>query len=287
MPVVLGAHEYGKAENRVVRVFRDREPHRIVDYNVSVALSGGQEATYLAGDNASVLPTDTMKNTVFALALEDAAVAEPETFGLRLARHFVDEVGPITGARVELASYPWTGLAPHALVREGRHVRTAVVTRDATGTRVVSGVEELALLKTTDSEFTGFLRDAFTTLEPTRDRVLATSLKARWLHAEDPGDWGASHESVLATLMDTFAGHHSLALQQTVHAMGEAVVEAHPTIVAVRFTCPNLHHFGYDTARFGRENRGEVFHADDRPYGLMRATVLRAGAADPGPVLDG
>ncbi|HEV8163439.1 MAG TPA: urate oxidase, partial [Actinomycetota bacterium] len=118
MAVVLGFNQYGKAENRVVRVFRDSDPHEIVDYNVSVALSGGQDAPHLTGDNSPVLPTDTQKNTVYAFAKEDDAVAQPESFGIRLARHFVDNTEPITRARVKLEMYPWSRLNnPHAFIR--------------------------------------------------------------------------------------------------------------------------------------------------------------------------
>ncbi|HST96843.1 MAG TPA: urate oxidase, partial [Geodermatophilus sp.] len=158
MAVVLGHNQYGKAENRVVRVFRDRDPHELVDYNVSVALSGGQEPPYLTGDNSPVLPTDTQKNTVYAFAKEDDVVAQPESFGIRLARHFVDDTEPIGRARVKLEMYPWSRLDnPHAFVRDGRHVRTATVTYDGSATWVVSGVKDLVLLKTTDSEFWGYL----------------------------------------------------------------------------------------------------------------------------------
>ena len=154
MAFVLGHNQYGKAENRVVRVFRDGDPHEIVDYNVSVALSGGQDPPHLTGDNSPVLPTDTQKNTVYAFAKEDDAVAQPESFGVRLARHFVEETEPITWTRVKLEMYPWSRLNnPHAFVRDGRYVRTATVTYDGSATWVVSGVKDLVVLKSTDSEF--------------------------------------------------------------------------------------------------------------------------------------
>ena len=283
MAAVLGHNRYGKAENRVVRVFRDRDPHELVDYNVSVALSGGQEATHLTGDNSAVLPTDTQKNTVYALAAEDDVVAQPESFGIRLARHFVDSTEPITWARVKLEMYPWSRLGdPHAFVRDGGHVRTATVTYDGSAIWVVSGVRDLVLLKTTDSEFRGYLRDRYTTLEPTSDRIMATSLLAQWLHTGEEVDWARSHERALAALTGTFAGHHSLALQHTLYEMGSAVLAGQPELAEVRFSAPNRHHFAYDLARFGLDNDNEVFHADDRPYGLIEATVRRDDAPDPG-----
>jgi urate oxidase len=287
MAVVLGHNQYGKAENRVVRVFRDSDPHEIVDYNVSVALAGGQEPVHLAGDNSPCLPTDTQKNTVYAFAAEDDVVAQPESFGIRLARHFVDNTEPITWARVKLEAYPWSRLGhPHAFLRDGRHVRTATVTYDGATTWVVSGVKDLVVLKTTDSEFWGYIEDRYTSLQPTNDRIMATSLLAQWYHTSEEVDWGKSYDAVLAALLDTYAAHHSLALQHTLYEMGSAALAGQPQIAEIRFSAPNKHHFVYDLARFGLENPNEVFHADDRPYGLIEATVRRGDAPDPGQAFD-
>ena len=287
MSFVLGHNQYGKAENRVVRVFRDRDPHELVDYNVSVALSGGQEPPHLTGDNSPTLPTDTQKNTVYAFATEDDVVAQPESFGIRLARHFVDTAEPITRARVKLEMFPWSRLNnPHAFVRDGRYVRTATVTYDGSATWVVSGVRDLVLLKTTDSEFRGFLKDRYTTLEETGDRILATSLLAQWRHTGTAADWAASFAGVLTALKDTFAAHHSRALQHTLFEMGSAALAAQPELAEIRFSAPNRHHFAYDLARFGVDNPGEVFHADDRPYGLIETTVLRHDTQPEGRAFD-
>jgi urate oxidase len=287
MAVVLGHNQYGKAENRVVRVFRDSDPHEIVDYNVSVALSGGQEPVHLTGDNSPCLPTDTQKNTVYAFAAEDDVVAQPESFGMRLAHHVVDNTEPITWARIKLEMFPWSRLNnPHAFIRDGRYVRAATVTYDGSTTWIVSGVRDLVVLKTTDSEFWGYIEDRYTTLQPTYDRIMATSLLAQWYHTSEDVDWGKSYDTVLSTLLDTFADHHSLALQQTLYEMGSAVLAGQPQIAEVRFSAPNKHHFAYDLARFGLENNNEVFHADDRPYGLIEATVRRDDAPDPGLAFD-
>jgi urate oxidase len=287
MAVVLGPNQYGKAENRVVRVFRDRDPHEIVDYNVSVALSGGQDAPHLTGDNSPVLPTDTQKNTVYAFAAEDEVVAQPESFGVRLARHFVDNTEPITRARIKLEMYPWSRLNnPHAFVRDGRYVRTATVTYDGSTTWVISGIKDLWILKTTDSEFWGYIQDKYTTLQPTRDRLMATSLLAQWWHTSEDVDWGKSYDGVVQTVLDTYGSHYSLAHQQTLYEAGKAVLASQPEIAEIRFSAPNKHHFVYDLARFGIENNNEVFHADDRPYGLQELTVRRDDAPDPGLAFD-
>src|SRR5690348_3936952 len=159
MGVKLAHNQYGKAETRVVRVYRDADPHELVDYNVSVALSGDFDDIHLEGDNATCLTTDATKNTVNAFAKEHGdAARQPESFGLVLARHFVDDVEPVRRARVMLEMYPWRRLDGHAFARDGGHVRTATVTYDGSESWVVSGVKDLVLLKTTDSEFAGFLQ---------------------------------------------------------------------------------------------------------------------------------
>jgi urate oxidase len=286
--VRLGHNQYGKAETRVVRVYRDTEPHELVDYNVSVALSGDFTDIHLHGDNRNCLTTDATKNTVNAFAKEyGEAARQPESFGLVLARHFVDDTEPVHRARVRLEMYPWRRLGsggephPHAFARDGGHVRTATVTYDGDQSWVVSGVKDLVLLKTTDSEFHGFLQERYTTLPPTRDRVMATSVTAQWWHTDLDRDWSASYDEALATMTDVFAAHHSLALQQTMFAMGEAMIERQPGIGEVRFSLPNKHHFLVDLSPFGLDNPNEVFHADDRPYGYIEGTIHREGAPEP------
>ena len=275
----LGINQYGKAETHLVRVYRDGEVHEIRDLTVSVALSGDMEAVHLRGDNTAVLATDTQKNTVYAFAKEHG-IDTPEAFAALLARHFLDG-GAITRARVEVSEAPWTRLNDHAFTQSDRATRTASVVAEGEQTWFASGIDGLVVLKTTHSEFHGFPRDRYTTLKETTDRVLATEVSARWRH---PGD--ADYDVARRALLDAFAGHHSLSLQQTLYAMGEAVLEACPTVEEVRLSMPNKHHFVVDLSPFGLENPNEVFHADDRPYGLIEAAVVRDGAPDPGPIWD-
>ena len=290
MAVKLAHNQYGKAETRVVRVFRDSEPHEIVDYNVSVALVGNFDEVHLSGDNANCLTTDATKNTVNAYAMETGdAARQPESFAVALATHFVDDTPQVHRTRIKVEAFPWDRLSsggspnPHAFSRRGSYVRTATATYDGANIWVVSGVRDLIVLKTTDSEFHGFYQDKYTTLEPTTDRIMATSVSAQWLHTDPGTDWGTSYDRVLTTLCETFAGHYSLALQQTLYAMGENIIDDQPEIAEVRFSLPNKHHFVLDLSPFGLENKNEVFHADDRPYGLIEGTVRRDDAPAPGP----
>ena len=277
---MLGHNNYGKAEVRVLRVDRDSGPHEIIDLNVSVALAGDLAATHLTGDNAAVLPTDTQKNTVYAFARD--GVASPEAFGLRLARHFVDSQPTIACARVSIEEYAWARLRPHSFSRQGSEVRVAAVTYDGSTAWVVAGLTGLTLLNTTDSEFHGFIVDPYTTLQPATDRILATSVEAQWRYGTSDADWNTLHGTASRALVDAFADTYSYSLQQTLYAMGEAVLAAVPEVVEVRLTLPNKHHFLVDLSRYGLDNPGEVFNPDDRPYGLIEGTVLREGAPSAG-----
>ena len=283
MAIILSGDQYGKAENRVVRIVRDTARHEIVDLNVTTAMRGPFAPAYLVGDQSNVLPTDTQKNTAFAFA-KSVGIASIEEYGLALARHFVNDVGPIEGARIEIEEYAWERAVidgvehDHTWTRAGREIRTAAITVDATGEYVVGGFKDLVILKSTGSEFAGFLEDEYTTLPETHDRVMATSLVATWRFDGTAVDWQSVYPEVKALMIREFATLQSLALQQTLWHMGKAVIEAIPAIVEVRLTAPNKHHFVVDLSPFGLDNPGEVFIAADRPYGLIEAQVLRDDA---------
>jgi urate oxidase len=279
MAIRLGPNQYGKAEVRVIAVDRSGPRHTLVDLDVSSSLRGDFTAAHTAGDNAHVLTTDTQKNTVFAFARD--GVGSPEAFALRLARHFAGAYEWISGARVAVDAHGWDRIAvggqphEHAFRRDGGEVRTAVVTVDGADAHVLAGLRDLVVLKTTGSEFRGFPRDRYTTLAETRDRILATAVTARWRYTGADLDWDATFAVVRTTLLETFAARHSLALQQTLYAMGEAVLERCPDVAEVRLSLPNRHHVLQDLSAFGLDNPGVVYSAEDRPYGLIEGTVLR------------
>ncbi len=281
MGIVLGANQYGKAENRVVRIVRDTARHEIRDLNVSTSLRGDFGAAHVDGDQSEVLPTDTQKNTAFAYA-KLHGISSPEDYAIALGRRLLDATPAATGVRVGVEEYPWDRIEvdgaghDHAFARRGGEVRTTAV--DVTGEHIVveSGLTDLVVLASTGSEFKDFLRDEFTTLPDTDDRILATSLTAVWRYTDaGPRDWDGAWHDVRRTLLVTFATTYSRALQETLYAMGRAVLEAHPDVAEVSFAAPNKHHHLVDLAPFGLENPGEVFIAADRPYGLIEATITR------------
>ena len=280
----LGANQYGKAESRVVRIVRGTDRHEIHDLNVSTSLRGDFDAAHVNGDQSAVLPTDTQKNTAFAYA-KLHGVTSPEDYALALGRRLLDATPAAASAQVRVEQYAWDRLGRHAFSRRGGEVRTCVVEVGRETVQVTSGLHDLMLLKSTGSEFKGFLVDEFTTLAEADDRILATSLTAEWRHDPDDAgdvDWNASYDLVRDVLLSTFATTYSRALQETLFVMGSAVVDTMPGIAEVRFAAPNKHHFLVDFSGFdvdGLENNGEVFIAADRPYGLIECTVLRESPA--------
>jgi urate oxidase len=285
--ITLGPNQYGKAEVRLVTVNRAGPVHHLKDLTVSTSLRGRLERTHLTGDNSDVVATDTQKNTVYAFA-QKSPVGEIEDFALRLGKHFVAEFSHITGARILIDEHGWDRIAvdgkphDHSFSKTGNEKRTTAVTVQGDRAWVVSGLDDLVLLKSAGSEFHGFPRDKYTTLGETEDRILATAVTARWRYQGDEIDWAKSHQEVRRIMLETFATKHSLALQQTLYAMGEAVLEARQEVAEVRLSLPNKHHFLVDLTPFGLTNENEVFYAADRPYGLIEGAILRDDAEDPG-----
>lgn len=288
--VRLGANQYGKAEVRVVRVARGAAADGgdlLRDWNVSTSLSGDLADTHLTGDNAKVLPTDSQKNRVYALAKEMGAV-EPEAFGLELASFFVSSQEPITRARVEIEEYGWTraGRTGYSFARSGDLVRTTTVIVDGSlGTSVVSGIRDLTMMNTTASEFWGYPKDPYTTLPETSDRILATTVNASWRYrppAEAGGNWGPWFAAARSAVLETFAGTYTYSLQQMLYSIGSALLKAVPAACEARLSLPNSHHYLVDLAPFGLANEREVYQAGDRPYGLIEGTVLADDAPDAG-----
>ncbi len=279
--IVLGQNNYGKSEVRLVKVKRDTDRHELRDLTVDIALEGDFEAAHVRGDNTGLLATDTMRNTVYALA-KDHLTGSIEEFGLKLVDHFLEAGPTVERARVRIAEHPWNRIEvngrghEHSFVR-GSGERIATVKGDAGGARVEAGIDDLLVLKTTNSGWKGFLRERFTTLPETTDRILATKITANWLYGDANVDFDRLWRGVRGRILETFTDHYSPSVQNTLYRMGEAVLEGFPEIERIRFSLPNKHHLLYDLERFGMENEGEIFHATSEPYGLIEGTVERAG----------
>ena len=286
MSIVLSHAEYGKSEIRLVKVTRRRHGHDLRDLTVGVKLEGDFDAAYVDADNSGLLATDTMRNAVYALA-KQRPIDPIESFGRRLVDHFLGAGPGVTRARVDIAEHPWTRLEiggrphEHAFQRAGGGNRVATVAGDGGGVggiQIQAGVDDLLVLKTTGSGWEGFLRDRYTTLAETSDRILATVITARWSYSGMDIDFTAAWGAVRETILEAFSDHYSPSVQFTLHHMGKAVLDARPEVERISFSLPNKHHLLYDLERFGLENENEIFQATDEPYGLIEGTVERSTA---------
>jgi urate oxidase len=280
MPAILTHNSYGKSQVRLTRVIRQGDHHEIREVTVEIRLEGDFDASYARGDNSRIIATDTMKNLVYALAHGRPAEAIEE-FGGVLAGHFLDEFAHVRSARVQIAEHPWRRIRiegrehPHAFVGGGPETRVAAITRDRLGTKVEAGIEGVQVLKTAGSGFSGFIRDRYTTLPETTERIFATEVQANWLYVEGSIDWDQAHDQVRTALLETFATHDSLSVQQTLHAMGTAALEVCPAIEEITLVLPNKHRILVDLARFGQANQNEIFITSDEPFGLISGTLRR------------
>jgi urate oxidase len=277
MPVTLTGNSYGKSEVRLVTVRRHAsnmtERHELKDVTLAIRLEGDFAAAYTKGDNTGVVATDTMKNTVYAFAAEHP-FEDIEDFGLALTDHFIQTYPQVASARVEMAEHLWERIDPFSFRRAGTERRTAIVTRCPETVRVVAGLEDLVVMKTSKSAFEGFPRDRWTTLKETSDRLLATAVKATWRYSRPYVPFGRLWNEVRQILLKTFAEHDSLSVQHTLYAMGEAVLET-VDVEEIHLAMPNKHHIPVDLTPFGLENRNEIFVATPEPYGLIEGTVRR------------
>jgi urate oxidase len=278
--IFLGQTSYGKSDVRLVKVRRGTDRHELTDVRVDVALEGDFEAAHTRGENTGLLATDTMRNTVYALA-KDHLTGEIEEFGKKLVEHLLEAGPTVERVRVRLTEHLWDRIMAdgreheHSFVRAAGE-RTATVEGDSRGVRVGAGIDDLLVLKTTNSGWEGFLRERYTTLPETDDRILSTVVNADWTYYDGTDvDFGGVWRGVREQMLVTFTDHYSPSVQNTLYRMGEAVLERFSEIERIHLSLPNRHHLLYDLQRFGMENEDEVFHADPEPYGLIEGSVER------------
>ncbi|MEO8437247.1 MAG: factor-independent urate hydroxylase [Chloroflexota bacterium] len=277
--IELTSNRYGKAAIRLVRVIRGPGGHRVRDLTVAIALEGDFDAAHTDNDNMTVIATDTMKNTAYAFA-KDHLDGSIEAYGRALAEHFLEEP-QVDSATVNVRSHQWRPIevagvpAPDAFVRGGEGTRLATVTASRGGVAVEAGIEDLVVMKTGRSAFSGFPRDRYTTLPETDDRLMATRLTAIWRYGSPDLDADATFEAVLSTLLEVFADHDSASVQASIWIMAQAILERHEEIAEVRMVLPNLHHWLVDLSPFGLENDREIYTPTTEPHGLIEATIRR------------
>ncbi|MBM3762650.1 MAG: urate oxidase [Acidobacteria bacterium] len=269
----LQAIDYGKSRVRVAKINRQAGEHGFSDLTIDIRLQGQFHDAYLKGDNSLVVPTDTMKNVVYALAAT-RSLDPIEEFGQALAAHFWQSHEHVTGATLDIIEHDWRRLDPYAF-ELGQSRRLARVESTRNGVVFSAGIDNLVVLKTTKSSFVGFLKDAYTTLPESLDRIMATSVKAVWRYGNTAVDFNASFERCRQNMVEVFVAHDSKAVQETLFAMGDAVLSKQPEIEEIRLTMPNKHYLPVRLTPFGLENRNEVFLPTDEPHGSIEALLTR------------
>lgn len=281
MPVKIAHNNYGKSHVRMIKVARDSDRHEIQNLSIDIALEGDFDAIHKEGDNSLCLPTDTMKNTVYALAGETREIEEVEAFGIRLASYLLTNNEQVRRVRLNLAEHGWKrikvedGEHDHSFVRGSAEKRVALIDSTRENTTVQSGVEDLIVLKTTRSGFAGFPRDKYTTLPEATDRIFSTAIKAVWRYETPRAATDHVFHAIRQTIIEIFATHDSLSVQHTLYAMGEAVLERFSEILEISFSLPNIHCLPIDMTKFGQENENRIFVPTDEPHGLIEARLTR------------
>ncbi len=281
--IVLGQNNYGKSRVRMVKVSRSGKTHTVREFTIDIALQGDFDHIHTRGDNSACLPTDTMKNTVYALGRKHA-FDTIEEFAILLCKHFLKGHTPASSATISIQEIAWKRVHtrrrehPHCFLKGSDERRTCSVYMNRHGLDVSSGIEGLVILKSTDSAFTGYPRDRYTTLPETRDRIFCTSMTATWEcgpSAKPRTDYGVLRDQVRELLIQTFAIHRSESVQHTLYAMGEAVLKSCKQIRNIRLSMPNKHCLLVNLQTFGMTNNNEIFVPTDEPHGLIEATIHR------------
>jgi urate oxidase len=277
----LGENSYGKSRVRLSRITRSEDLHEFNEWTVNVMLEGDFESSFTEADNSKLLPTDTMKNTVYFVARNSKA-ATIEAFAMELGDYFLNRNSQVSGALVEIEERAWERMTidgapePTTFKLGGPELQTVRAVRDrGREWSIRSGVEGLTILKTTKSAFTGYVVDKLTTLKPATDRILGTCATVTWDYADAAPSYAQARARILAALLKTFAEHNSMSVQHTLFDMGKSALDAAPEIARIHLAMPNLHHLLADLSPFGMDNPNHIFVPIDEPHGTIEATVER------------
>jgi urate oxidase len=278
---LLGENRYGKSRVRVMKVVRHKTHHAMKEWSVQVLLHGDFETCFTAGDNSKILPTDTMKNTVYYLARESSATTLEE-FAIELVEYLLANNPQVTKACAEIEEKSWKPVPlegkPHPTTYQltGPELQTVEASRERNNTlKIISGIDGLVILKTTKSAFTGYIQDKLTTLPESTDRIFGTRATVAWEYTEKPQSYETTRATAFTTFLKVFADHNSLSVQHTLYDIGKALLEAVPQMSRVKLTMPNLHCNLADLSRFGQTNPNQIFVPIDEPHGYIEATIER------------
>jgi len=287
--IVIAENKYGKSRVRLVKVKRKDGWHDLREWTVEVLLQGDFDSCFIEGDNSKILPTDTMKNTVYSLARSSTAESM-EDFAKELLEFLVQRNPQVSVAEISVSDKAWdhlpTGGKPHPttftqvrsesqLTKVTKEVKKEARKSEAGDFAVSAGFENLVLMKTSGSAFEGYIQDSLTTLQPAKDRLLGTELSANWNYSRSDLAFNSLRRKTRETLLDVFAAHQSKSVQHTLYAMGKAVLEEITEIEDIELSMPNKHCLLVDLARFGQDNANEIFVPVDEPHGSIQARLRR------------
>ncbi len=280
---LLVENRYGKSRVRLVKAKRRAEWHDVREWTLQILLEGDFDACFVEGDNSNILATDTMKNTVYSLARKSSAECM-EDFAKELVTFLLERNPQVSTANVTVSEKRWehvhTGGKPHPTTfvqLSGERQTTEVAATRNGSVSVLSGLQDLVILKTANSAFVGFIKDSLTTLPEATDRLFGTALRAQWKYSSAALPFTTLRSTIRETLLNVFAAHDSKSVQHTLYAMGEAVLANIPDIDEIELTMPNIHCLLVDLSRFGQDNPNEIFVPIDEPSGYIEARLQRRG----------
>jgi urate oxidase len=279
--IELAENRYGKSHVRLMKVTRHPHGNELREWTVEVLLTGDFDSAHIAGDNSKILPTDTMKNTVYSVARNSSATSM-EDYAKELANFLLGRNPQVASASIRIEGAMWKRLTvdgrphPDTFMRGSGEVQTTSVKRAQNGEFVVhSGLDNMVLLKTAKSGFEGYIKDSLTTLKETTDRLFGTAVRAEWHYTACDLDFDLVRSTIRETMLRTFANHDSKSVQQTLYAMAQSALEEVPQIDEIEITMPNKHCLLVDLSRFGQDNPNEIFVPTDEPFGYIEARVRR------------
>jgi len=277
----LAENRYGKSRIRLLRVMRHTGHHELRDWTVEVLLQGDYESCFTDGDNRKILPTDTMKNTVYWLARNSASSCI-EDFAKELISYLLPRNPQVSAVEATISESPWDHVTvggrhhPTAFIQSSRESQTTKVTQERDRAfSVDSGLDDLVMLKTADSAFVGYIKDSLTTLPETRDRLFGTAVRANWAYASADLPFALLRTRIRELLIAAFAEHRSESVQHTLFEMAKNVLEHLPEVNEIHLSMPNKHSLLVDLSRFGQDNPNEIFVPTDEPHGYIEARVTR------------
>jgi len=278
--MTLVAHTYGKGRVRVMRIHRDGDRHEVRELTILAMLTGDFGRAFTHADNSLAVSTDTIKNVVNVVARENLAL-ETEPFCQALAQRFLERYPQVVSVTINALETKWVRLSvngtPHAhsfvLDNNGKASAKVHATRDQVS--IASGLAGFTFMKSTNSGWDRYLKDPYTTIAETRDRMCATSMDASWRWKTAPADYPAANAKILTTMLDVFATTYSESVQDSLYRMGSAALAAVPELIDISLACPNKHYLLINLQPFGLDNNNQVFLPTDEPHGQIECTVGR------------